>query len=154
YLVALIFLCYPYLLSRYVLALFLLFLGYFLIILNTPDIIMIDRPVSLPPDEIIPIGIERDKILSNKNDFLKFTLLTIATIIGIFFNILWEKSSDEKKKIFSLNSLKPLLISPIVLASIWGTSLHISDQVSMVLFAFQNGFFWQGVFNKQTSQFK
>jgi hypothetical protein len=115
---------------------------------------MIDRPVSLPPDEIIPIGIERDKILSNKNDFLKFTLLTIATIIGIFFNILWEKSSDEKKKIFSLNSLKPLLISPIVLASIWGTSLHISDQVSMVLFAFQNGFFWQGVFNKQTSQFK
>jgi hypothetical protein len=46
--------------------------------------------------------------------------------------------------------VKPLLVSPIVFGAIYGTMDESTSSLLLLIFSFQNGFFWQTVLTKSS----
>ena len=42
----------------------------------------------------------------------------------------------------------PLLVSPLVYGAVFNAAKNSTDAVTMLIFGFQNGFFWQDVFGQ------
>lgn len=75
-------------------------------------------------------------------------LMLVAVIAGIVSNYFFHL----KEKFNWLTFIKPLFISPIVVLPLIGTvnntQIETIQLVSLILIAFQNGFFWKEVYNK------
>lgn len=46
------------------------------------------------------------------------------------------------------NFIIPLLISPLVYGTVFNAAKNATDPVMMLIFGFQNGFFWQDIFGQ------
>jgi H+/Cl- antiporter ClcA len=83
-----------------------------------------------------------------KNPWTWGILLFVAMVVGILARYYWELLG--KGKTFgdtnTADLLRPLLVSPLVFFPIWAYSVRMPRGLIPVLVAFQNGFFWQTVF--------
>ena len=75
-------------------------------------------------------------------------LLFASMVAGILARYYWELFAHDHSitETRSLDLLRPLLISPLVFFPIWAYSSRTPKELTSVLVAFQNGFFWQAVF--------
>lgn len=76
-------------------------------------------------------------------------LLFVAMVAGIMARYYWEllgqgKTFGDTK---SIDLLRPLLVSPLVFFPIWAYAVRMPQGPIPVLVAFQNGFFWQTIFD-------
>lgn len=86
---------------------------------------------------------------------IRSIFLYVLTLFGIFFNIIWTESGKDKiKNFWTLSTLRPLLISPIVFYSVYLFATKEPDTVVALLFSFQSGFFWQSVLTKKKIETK
>ena len=75
-------------------------------------------------------------------------LLFVAMVAGILARYYWERLGQGKTTghTKSVDLLPPLLVSPLVFFPIWVYEARMPNGLIPVLVAFQNGFFWQTVF--------
>ena len=75
---------------------------------------------------------------------VKAIILFVLTSVGIVFQTIYH----SKKFSIELTNLKPLLVAPIVFYPVYLISKTQTDNIVSFILAFQNGFFWQAIFNK------
>jgi len=78
--------------------------------------------------------------------FFPPVMLAACTLMGIVSNILWTHATDPNRKL-GWRSFAPVLVSPIALFSFYTAASTEPDTVVAALMAFQNGFFWQTIFD-------
>ena len=54
----------------------------------------------------------------------------------------------RKDKLEVANFIIPLLVSPLVYGTVFNAAKNSTDPVMMLIFGFQNGFFWQDIFGQ------
>jgi hypothetical protein len=76
----------------------------------------------------------------------------LLMLAGMAAKYLWDAIGEGDRIQFQkYQFIKPMLISPIVFAAVWANMQNQPDGVANFFFAFQNGFFWQTVFSRQTN---
>jgi hypothetical protein len=79
--------------------------------------------------------------------------LYLFTVIGVIFNILWSKSEGGRiTNFWTLQTLRPLLVSPIIFYSVYVFASKTPDTTVAMLFSFQSGFFWQAIFTRKVTE--
>lgn len=77
--------------------------------------------------------------------------LYFAMILGMiakyFFDI-FDKGKTTKITIQKLQLIKPLLVSPVVFGVVYASTNEATSDFSLLIIAFQNGFFWQTLLAK------
>lgn len=77
----------------------------------------------------------------------------IAMILGMMAQAIWyaiDKRTASKPPVFDKwEFVKPALVAPIVFIAVYNNVTQTQITVVMLLFSFQNGFFWQTVLRKQ-----
>jgi len=83
--------------------------------------------------------------------------------VGLFFSMLVGMAAKyfydavdamgRRKKIsfYKWQFFKPMLVSPIVFGTVYANIQQNTSSILLLIFAFQNGFFWQTVLNKPVS---
>jgi H+/Cl- antiporter ClcA len=76
-------------------------------------------------------------------------VLFLSMVTGILARYYWELLGQGRTigDTSAADLVRPLLISPLVFYPIWGYSSRTPEGLTTVLIAFQNGFFWQAVFD-------
>jgi len=73
----------------------------------------------------------------------------VLMFVGVVFGIVAQYVFARPTSFSFLDFLRPIVVSPLVLlpliGSLEGSPLEVIQTVSLVLLAFQNGFFWQQV---------
>ena len=65
----------------------------------------------------------------------------------------WIENAKARKRSFRKWQLfKPMFVSPIIFGTIYGTIDPKTSMILLLVFAFQNGFFWQTILQKQGKQ--
>lgn len=84
-----------------------------------------------------------------KNTWQWGVMLFVAMVAGILARYYWELLGQGRiiGDTNSIDLLRPLLVSPLVFFPIWAYAVRMPQGLIPVLVAFQNGFFWQTVFN-------
>ncbi len=97
-------------------------------------------------------------ITDNRN--IRGISLFVVMCIGIFSKVLHDilKEKENRRERFKLKDVhfafqraafvRALLVSPLVFYVIYDISQSAPDNVAAYLIAYQNGFFWQAVFEK------
>ncbi|MBN2090701.1 hypothetical protein JW964_13905 [candidate division KSB1 bacterium] len=91
-----------------------------------------------------------DSSLFSQIPWLEIALYFIM-ILGMAGKYFFDLIGTTKKNKIIINKwqlIKPLFISPLVFGTIYASIESITSIVLLVIFAFQNGFFWQTVLNK------
>lgn len=77
----------------------------------------------------------------------------IAMVVGMMAQAVWhaiDKKTAGKPPVFDKwEFVKPALVAPIVFITVYNNVTQTQITVVMLLFSFQNGFFWQTVLRKQ-----
>ena len=77
----------------------------------------------------------------------------IAMVLGMMAQAIWhaiDKRTAGKPPVFDKwEFVKPALVAPIVFIAVYNNVTQAQITVVMLLFSFQNGFFWQTVLRKQ-----
>ena len=78
-------------------------------------------------------------------------LLFGVMLLGILARYYWEfLGRDATRADIDIGEMiRPLLVSPLVFFPVWSQASGQPRSLATVLIAFQNGFFWQAVFEKQ-----
>lgn len=95
------------------------------------------------------------KVLKRNDNVVFAWHLAFWMVVGMIANYLWNVANGEGEPDFEskkeiLKMLMPVLVAPIVFYPTWGLWVN-SNKDSRILFlmlAFQNGFFWQTLFQK------
>lgn len=78
-------------------------------------------------------------------------ILFFCMIAGMAAKYFYDTIGSGNKLVFKKWQLfKPMLISPIVFGTIYRSTDTSTSVILLLIFAFQNGFFWQTVLNKST----
>jgi hypothetical protein len=90
-------------------------------------------------------------------------LMIVAMYVSMVFGTIAQSFffAAKKVEITALDWIKPVLVSPIIfiplLSSYENSLTHMDDfgipELMILLFSFQNGFFWKAVFDKQAELF-
>jgi uncharacterized membrane protein YedE/YeeE len=76
-----------------------------------------------------------------------------AMVVGMISQTLWQALQDRQPhaapKIDKWEFVKPALVAPIVFVAVYQNITQTSVSIAMLLFSFQNGFFWQAVLKKR-----
>ena len=75
-------------------------------------------------------------------------VLSFCTLLGIFANILYRYTQGDIDRL-TKEAFGPLLLSPLVLYATYAIAVDHPDGFIASLLAFQNGFFWQAVFERR-----
>lgn len=83
-----------------------------------------------------------------KVDWIWPVLMFVSMILGILSRYYWDLLGRGKsfRETSLMELLRPLLIAPLVFYPIWGYASQSPKDLKAALIAFQNGFFWQAVF--------
>lgn len=77
-------------------------------------------------------------------------LLFVAMVLGILARYYWDLLGRGTGNEIDLGQMiRPLLVSPLVFFPVWSQTSGAPRTLTTVLVAFQNGFFWQAVFERQ-----
>ena len=68
--------------------------------------------------------------------------VVLFSISGILSKIIWDAKSP--KELLKFNTLKPLVISPMIILTVLGTTGGVSLTFALLL-AYKSGFFWQAI---------
>lgn len=102
-----------------------------------------------------------DANVNSETDFYKLGLLTALTFVGIIFGNIYqhiEKNSSKgdfvsvkefKEMLASRNLWRSLVASPIVCGVVISTVSESHNMLLSLVFAFENGFFWNHVLSKR-----
>ena len=109
----------------------------------------LESGIPMPPEVLEPL--EADQ--GNKVSFRQWMLFFITMLMGIAFKSIWDSSSP--RELFTLGTLKPILIAPLVFSALYATleTMANVDVVLTALIAFQNGFFWQSILQREETKF-
>lgn len=78
-----------------------------------------------------------------------YFIMIVGMVAKYFYDAVGQGSKVDFQK---WQFLKPILVSPIVFAAIYGGAGEDASLMLLLIFAFQNGFFWQTVLTKGLSQ--
>jgi hypothetical protein len=96
-------------------------------------------------------GRPRKKPLKRSSTWQWGALLFGAMVLGILARYFWELlgRGEPVAAIDAAEMIRPLLVSPLVFFPVWSQAAGKTRTFATILIAFQNGFFWQAVFEKQ-----
>ncbi|MBR0684443.1 hypothetical protein JQ594_00825 [Bradyrhizobium manausense] len=79
----------------------------------------------------------------------------VAMVVGMIAQTIWHalqnRQPNAAPSIDKWEFLKPALVAPIVFVAVYQNIAQPQVSVAMLLFSFQNGFFWQTVLRKSDS---
>jgi ABC-type sugar transport system permease subunit len=75
------------------------------------------------------------------------TAVYIVMILGMAAKTLFDHYTRKVELELSAFII-PLLVSPLVYGTVFNAAKNSTDAVTMLIFGFQNGFFWQDVFGQ------
>ncbi|QJW90268.1 hypothetical protein HNV11_13225 [Spirosoma taeanense] len=103
-----------------------------------------------------------------QTDWIKVIIFFLVMLLGMFFKQTWDFLKKEqasgvdvanlwkimRKSTSGISFLLAVVISPLVFYSIYFVIKDIPDDIKAGFLAFQNGFFWYYIFEKQETTFK
>ena len=75
-----------------------------------------------------------------------YFIMLLGMASKYFFDAIGE---EERPKINKWKLFKPIFVSPIIFGTIYGSIGKYNSAVLLLIFSFQNGFFWQTVLAKE-----
>jgi len=82
-------------------------------------------------------------------DICLYFMMIAGMIAKYIFDWISEVEKNRQTVFSKLQLMKPMLISPIVFASVYSSMGKIESTLLLFIFSFQNGFFWQTIFNNR-----
>ena len=77
--------------------------------------------------------------------------LYLVMIVGMVAKYLYDTiNTGNEVSLQKWQFIKPICVSPIIFASVYAVVGKESSVVLLLLFAFQNGFFWQSILYRKT----
>ena len=79
-------------------------------------------------------------------------LLYFIMLLGMASKYIFDKIGDKKRKKLRFNKFqffKPFLVSPIIFGSVYSQIPENASLVLLLVFSYQNGFFWQTILYKE-----
>jgi hypothetical protein len=93
--------------------------------------------------------------ITKGNFFAKIPWLEIGLylimLVGMASKYLFDVIGDKKRKKIKFNKwqfIKPFLVSPMIFGAVYAMIPETTSALLLLIFAYQNGFFWHTVLNK------
>lgn len=75
-----------------------------------------------------------------------YFIMLLGMASKYFFDAIGE---EERPKVNKWQLFKPIFVSPIIFGIVYGGISNYNSSVLLLIFSFQNGFFWQTVLTKK-----